>query len=197
MLDEVHGEAVRLRQIVESLLFMARAESEAGMPELEPIELVLWVRERLRVAAATASELREMKKRLTTDASGVGAGAATASGAVARQPAGQRLQVQPAGDADHGRGWAGGRVRDTGGAGPRSGIDAGDLAHIFEPFYRSAKSRRRPGVGLGLAVVERIATVFGGTIRAESEPGHGSRFVVRLPDATPSVVSSRAHPGGG
>ena len=47
VLDEVHGEAVRLRQIVESLLFMARAESEAGTPELEPVELVLWVRERL------------------------------------------------------------------------------------------------------------------------------------------------------
>ncbi len=47
VLDEVHGEALRLRQIVESLLFMARAESEAGTPELEPVELVLWVRERL------------------------------------------------------------------------------------------------------------------------------------------------------
>ena len=73
-----------------------------------------------------------------------------------------------------------------------AGIDAADLAHVFEPFYRSAKSRRRPGVGLGLAVVERIATVFGGTMRAESEPGHGSRFVLRLPDATPSMVSVEA-----
>src|SRR4051812_31473429 len=41
VLEEVHGEAVRLRQIVEALLFMARAESEAGSPDLERIELVL------------------------------------------------------------------------------------------------------------------------------------------------------------
>ena len=47
VLDEVHGEARRLRQIVESLLFMARAESEAGRPELKPLELVSWVREHL------------------------------------------------------------------------------------------------------------------------------------------------------
>ena len=69
------------------------------------------------------------------------------------------------------------------------GLDALDLPHVFEPFYRSSKARRRPGVGLGLAVVERIAHVFGGTIRAESSPGRGSRFILRLPDATRSIVS--------
>jgi signal transduction histidine kinase len=70
------------------------------------------------------------------------------------------------------------------------GINAVDLPHIFEPFYRSAKARRRPGVGLGLAVVERIAAVMHGTVRAESEAGRGSRFVIRLPDATPSIMAS-------
>ena len=69
------------------------------------------------------------------------------------------------------------------------GLDAQDLPHLFEPFYRSARARRRPGVGLGLAVVERIAHVFGGTMSVESAPGRGSRFVLRIPDATPSIVS--------
>jgi chemotaxis protein histidine kinase CheA len=37
-------------------------------------------------------------------------------------------------------------------------------------------------------VVERIAHVFGGSMRVESSPGRGSRFILRLPDATRSIV---------
>ena len=70
------------------------------------------------------------------------------------------------------------------------GLDALDLPHVFEPFYRSSKARRRPGVGLGLAVVDRIAHIFGGSMRAESSPGDGSRFILRLPDITGLVVSA-------
>src|SRR5262249_7128735 len=70
------------------------------------------------------------------------------------------------------------------------GLEADDMPHLFEPFYRSLKARRRPGVGLGLAVVERIAHVFGGTIRAESAQGRGSRFILRLPDVTRSIVQT-------
>ncbi len=47
-LDDVHEEAVKLRQIVESLLFLARAESEAGRPELQPLELAPFVCSHLR-----------------------------------------------------------------------------------------------------------------------------------------------------
>jgi len=39
-------------------------------------------------------------------------------------------------------------------------------------------------VGLGLAVAQRIAGVFGGLLTAESEPGRGSRFLLRLPEPT-------------
>ena len=62
------------------------------------------------------------------------------------------------------------------------GIQPEDLPHIFEPFYRSAQARRRgiSGVGLGLAVVHRIAVAFGGTVSVRSEPGRGCRFEVRL-----------------
>jgi signal transduction histidine kinase len=62
------------------------------------------------------------------------------------------------------------------------GIDPVDLPHVFEPFYRSARARPgRAGVGLGLAVARRIAAALGGSLAAESEPGRGARFLLRLP----------------
>ena len=81
VLEEAHGEAVRLRQIVDSLLFMARAESEAGSPELEPIELTMWVRERL-AHRPNGERTIDIHERPGDRDTGVGAGSATASGAV-------------------------------------------------------------------------------------------------------------------
>jgi signal transduction histidine kinase len=73
------------------------------------------------------------------------------------------------------------------------GVSAAELPHVFEPFYRSAEARRRgqPGVGLGLAVVERIAAVLGGTIKVESQAAQGTRFVLWLPDAATPRPSPR------
>ncbi len=58
-------------------------------------------------------------------------------------------------------------------------------------------SRRRgvAGVGLGLAVVERIVSVFGGNITAESEPGRRTRFVLGLEEVTePRSIPGHAQP---
>src|SRR5262249_46179775 len=73
------------------------------------------------------------------------------------------------------------------------GLGADELPHVFEPFYRSprARLRGRPGIGLGLAVVQRIATNFGGTVAAEGTPGVGSRFVVRFPRVVSDVPGPR------
>ncbi len=62
------------------------------------------------------------------------------------------------------------------------GIAAGDLPHIFEPFYRSAAVQRAQihGTGLGLALAKQLAESMGGTLTVVSEPGRGSTFTLSL-----------------
>jgi DNA-binding response OmpR family regulator/two-component sensor histidine kinase len=67
------------------------------------------------------------------------------------------------------------QVTDTG-----SGIPSADLERIFELFYQST-STKGLGTGIGLALTREIVELHGGQIRAESEVGRGSTFVVVLP----------------
>jgi heavy metal sensor kinase len=69
-------------------------------------------------------------------------------------------------------------VRDSG-----IGIAAQDLPHIFERFFRAdpARSRQTGGAGLGLAIGKWIVEAHGGTIAAQSRPGEGSVFQVKIP----------------
>lgn len=59
------------------------------------------------------------------------------------------------------------------------GADRGsDHNWIFDPYTR--ENDGPPGTGLGLALAHRLVTLLGGSIRVESKPGHGARFLVRL-----------------
>jgi len=68
-------------------------------------------------------------------------------------------------------------VRDTG-----VGMPADVVPHVMERFYRAdpARSSSAQGVGLGLSLVKWIVDRHGGTIAVQSEPGHGSAFVVKI-----------------
>jgi signal transduction histidine kinase len=79
-------------------------------------------------------------------------------------------------------------VADTG-----IGIAATDLPHVFERFYRAANARVQGGMGLGLAIAQRVAEQHGGQIVVKSELGRGSRFTVSLPLLNPA----REQPPGG
>ncbi|MDQ6526183.1 HAMP domain-containing sensor histidine kinase [Nocardioides sp. LHD-245] len=80
-------------------------------------------------------------------------------------------------------------VADTG-----IGIAAADSDHVFEEFFRSRDGavRRRPGVGLGLAIVERIVALHDGSVRVASTLGEGSTFTVKLPARDLSADSGAA-----
>ncbi len=61
------------------------------------------------------------------------------------------------------------------------GFDVKYLDRIFTPFQRLHGRTEYEGTGMGLAVCRRIAERHGGTITAESAPGHGAKFTVELP----------------
>ena len=69
-------------------------------------------------------------------------------------------------------------ITDTG-----IGIAPEDIPFIFERFYRVDKARSRAGggIGLGLAISQRIAEAHGGKIEVESQVGKGSTFTVSVP----------------
>jgi signal transduction histidine kinase len=80
-------------------------------------------------------------------------------------------------------------VADTG-----IGIDPVELPHIFERFYRGARSSeaRGSGSGLGLAIVRSIVDMHGGAVTVESAAGAGSRFSVDLPRDPRTVAGTPA-----
>ncbi|HYC69658.1 MAG TPA: ATP-binding protein [Opitutaceae bacterium] len=92
-----------------------------------------------------------------------------------------RLEARPAG----GDAWEF-AVTDTG-----VGMDAADLARLFEPFEQGRNRPAEPGTGLGLVIARRLVQLLGGELAVESRPGAGSRFgfTVPLPPAAPP------HPG--
>ncbi len=69
-------------------------------------------------------------------------------------------------------------VRDTG-----PGIPESERERIFEEFYQigNPERDRAKGLGLGLAIVRRLALLLGLEVQLESQPGHGSCFAVTLP----------------
>jgi two-component system sensor histidine kinase CpxA len=72
------------------------------------------------------------------------------------------------------------RVSDRG-----PGVPAAELPNIFRPFYRvaDARDRKSGGVGLGLAIAERVARVHGGSVHAENRAGGGLDVVLTIGNA--------------
>jgi signal transduction histidine kinase len=64
-------------------------------------------------------------------------------------------------------------------------VPAEDLPNLFEPMFRSDRSRNREtgGAGLGLAIARHLIEAHGGTLVAENPPAGGARFAATLPAA--------------
>jgi signal transduction histidine kinase len=177
--DDIDAEARRMASLVDQLLLLARADSDAI--ELERVSCDLaeeagdafeaflpvasdhGVRLELDVAEATVhgdpSRLRQLVAILVDNA-------------VRHTPPDGTVRVDVRRDGDRARLV----VEDDG-----PGIRSDDLPRVFDRFWRAADAPDG-GSGLGLAIAAWIAQRHAGSIRAENRaPGHGARFVVELP----------------
>ncbi len=80
------------------------------------------------------------------------------------------------------------RVRDTG-----VGIPAHEIPRLFDRFHRieNTRSRTHEGSGIGLALVQELVKLHGGSVRAESTPGKGTTFVVCVPRGMAHLPADR------
>ena len=180
----------RLQRVVDALLDISRAESGAPTPYREEIDLVsvtLDVVEGFRPTAEGRLNLRvDMptdplrayvdRSMWTTIVSNL------VNNALKFTPDGE-VAVILSGDDSH----VLLTVADTG-----IGIPHDKQTAIFERFNRGTAGDQHPGSGIGLALVADLASAHGGTVEVDSEPGAGSRFIVRLPRYNGSQVDLAA-----
>jgi len=203
MLADAHGETMRLAQLVEELLLLARADASADGSNASREEMSSVAGEHTQMEPlieldhAVLQLVRQLRRRLA------------AEGSQLQLEIGRIEPLRVRGDEEHlrritlilldnalkytlshaeeGRGrvivslervdrQAVLRVRDTG-----MGIEPADLPHVFERFYRADRARLRQGTGLGLSIAQTLVEQLGGRITAESIPGKGSTFSVWLP----------------
>jgi len=172
----------RLQVLLDDLLILARLEARTDPLDIQPLSLELFLR---KILEEWEPRLREKKVTLAVDPA-VGTIPADPfrleqvignllENAIKYSPPGAEIALRavPAGG-----GRVELRVENTGG-----GIPPGDLAHVFERFYRveKARSREAGGTGLGLSIVKHIIGLHGGEVRAESAFGKGTAIVIQLP----------------
>jgi heavy metal sensor kinase len=171
----------RMRRLVDDLLALARLELAAAQrTEIDLDAVVHEVRDELDpLARAHGLELLEEPRGsgilVQADRDSIKRALSNLlDNAFRHSPRGTPVRV----GAIRQNGWAVLAVSD---AGP--GLTEEEQEHVFERFWRSDSSRSREsgGIGLGLAIVRRIAESHGGEVSVSSSPGAGSRFEIRLP----------------
>ena len=170
-----------LTKLVEALLFLARSDSESTRPELTSVDLVQWLPQHLDTWSqhvrhkdfqydcdatepcqiqAQPALLTELINILTDNACKYSEPGTPIN--IRLSKANNQIELA---------------VEDQG-----YGIEPNDLVNLFTPFFRATAARERgiEGVGLGLSIAKRLATLFDGELTTTSQPGKGSCFTLRF-----------------
>lgn len=186
----LRAQSAELKELVESLLFLARMEGEGDLPDGEDLRLEEWMPSYL---ARWDGHPRRIDIHLITDPPLV-TQVRVAPPLLARlldnlvenglkySTVGTPLTIT----VSQAAGMATVTVADQG-----QGIAPEDQAAIFNPFFRAraARDAGASGTGLGLAIALKIATAFSGSLSCVSRLGKGSRFTLHLP-LSPSEPSA-------
>jgi signal transduction histidine kinase len=186
----IHKESQRLAEMVDHILDFAQLHAERhryrieGVPVMEIVKSVLSSEQPLIESSGVtvsveiptglpllltdASVLQQCLQNLLSNAIkyGAGGGKILVTAAAIEEDSTDRILIS---------------VRDFG-----AGIAHEDLAHIYEPFYRtqSARDSQIRGTGLGLSLTRKMVESLGGKITVESALEKGTTFTLHLPAAT-------------
>ena len=182
VITSLHEETLRLGRLVDDLETLASADAATFTLQVELLSLTQLVQDTVTALTGSFSEaglavhtdldditvhgdpirLRQILTNQLTNA-------------IKFVPTGGTVTITLQQDGD----WTVLNVADTG-----PGIDADDLPHIFDRFFRT-RTTRADGSGIGLAVAAELAAAHGGTLTARSQLGHGATFTTRLPLGQP------------
>ena len=194
MVEEINEDLERLRQIIESLLFLAKVESGSFAPTMQRVQTAQVVADFAEDAVAMAEE-RGITFTVTRSDEGSLKCEATlvrqlllnlVSNAVRVVPRGGGIYLASTVTAGQ---W---RIEMTD-DGP--GLTDEQLSHVFERFVRFGRSDEEPGHGLGLAICRSIALLHGGKLDAYNRKERsGLRMVLELPLMGPGSSTSASSP---
>lgn len=178
-IDKIHRAARRLVNVVDSLLtddWLDASTMHLRRTDFDLISLLDMLRERHAQVSERRVELRTSEVALYVFADESLLRVLfnnLLDNAVKHSPAGTPVEIDVRRDAD----CVVVSVHDHG-----PGIHDEDVERIFERYYRAPSAMKRPGLGLGLHIVYRIAELHEGHVSVANAVGGGARFTLRLPD---------------
>jgi two-component system OmpR family sensor kinase len=192
-LTSAQKQAGQLTRIVEMLMFLTREDADVSSPALERVELRSWLGEHLQGWGQHArsgdiqmdvSSDQPLWVNVHSEMLGQALDNLLDNACKYSEPSSAiQVSVEQIGSAVRLT------VEDNG-----MGVAGDELPQLGKAFFRSTRARERgtSGVGLGLAVVNRILAALGGQLQIERRPGTGSRFVIVLPTAARAALDKKS-----